>query len=138
MTGEPIFIQPPEYPVLGSAFLHKLHKIGVAVRCLCCGATHIHVMFDSTAPDAKDEIGRAKQFASLKLESRPGRVFAKDCSVEEAEGVGHARKLWKYILNHEFKEGAWVWRYDKCQIPTREEIKRLQIECKRELQGRRV
>jgi hypothetical protein len=108
MGGDPVFLEPPEYPVLGSAFIHKLNKIGGVVRCLCCGATHIHVMYDSVASEAKDEIGRAKQFASLKLESHPGRVFAKDCSVEEVEGIGHARELWKYILKHEFKEGAWV------------------------------
>ena len=116
--------------MLGSAFILKLHKIGAGVRCLSCGASHIHVLYDSVASDAKAEIGAAKQCASLKCQTHPGRVFAKDCSVDEVDDITHARNLWRYILAHQKHEGAWVWRYDRDAVPTREQIDQLLAICK--------
>jgi hypothetical protein len=127
---------PPEYPVLGSAFSQRMHKIGAQVRCLCCGATHIHVMFDWIEVDAKEEIAAAKQYASLKLETHPGRVFAKDCSVDEVGDIEHARNLFGYILDHEKSEGAWVWRHDRDTVPTREQIAQLLATCKAKLSAK--
>jgi hypothetical protein len=80
----PVTLSPAEYPVVGSAFILKLDQIGGRVRCLACGPTHIHLLYDSMAADAKEEVGRAKQFASLKLTTRPGRVFARDCSITKS------------------------------------------------------
>jgi hypothetical protein len=124
LSQEPVLLAPPEYQILANAFILKLVNDGSSVRCLCCGATHIHVLYDSIATDAKEEIGRAKQFASLKLETRPGRIFAKDCDVEEVT-LEHARRLWKYILEHEQKEGAYIWRYDRNAAPTKPMLKQM-------------
>jgi hypothetical protein len=121
LSQKPVVLAPQEFPLLAGAFIFKLIKEGSSVRCLSCGPTHMHVLYDSQAADAKDEIGRAKQYASLKLETRPGRIFAKDCDVEEVT-LEHARQLWKYILAHERKEGAYIWRYDRDPIPTRQLI----------------
>jgi hypothetical protein len=129
ISQSPVVLSPHELPVLANAFIFKLFNEGSNVRCLCCSATHIHVLYDSIATDAKVEIGSAKQFASLKLESRPGRVFAKDCSVDEVT-LEHARRLWKYILGHEQKEGAFIWRYDRDLVPTKELLKLLLTELK--------
>lgn len=41
MSESPVTLEEPEYPVLGSAFILKLHREGATVRCLCCGSTHI-------------------------------------------------------------------------------------------------
>ncbi|MCI0631202.1 MAG: hypothetical protein L0Y44_11185 [Phycisphaerales bacterium] len=90
------------------------------------------MLYDSRAIDAKDEIGKAKQFASLKLETMSGRLFAKGCDVDEVD-LPHARRVWPYILDHRKSEGAWVWRYDRDRVPAREEIKLLLDECKAQL-----
>ena len=137
MKGDPIFLDPPEFPVLGSAFVLRIYKKGSSVRCLSCGPTHVHLLYDSMAADAKDELASAKQYSSLKLETHPGRIWAKDCSVEEVD-IPHGRNLWGYILDHARKEGAWIWRVDCDAVPTRDDLKPLLAICKQQLRGSRV
>jgi hypothetical protein len=116
MRGKPIRLRKCEYPMLGMAFVYKLHALGGRVRCLECGPTHVHVLYDSNGADAKSELAKAKQFASLKLTTRAGRIWARDASVDQVRNVQHARRLWVYILKHAQKEGAWTWRYDRDEI----------------------
>ena len=61
LGGDAIQLNPPEYPVIGSAFVWKIFRLGSAVRCLSCGPTHVHLLYDSIADDAKPELGKAKQ-----------------------------------------------------------------------------
>jgi hypothetical protein len=75
MQNEAILLRPSEYPMLGGAFVFKLQKLGSSVRCLECGPTHVHVLYDSLSADAKGEIGKAKQFSSLKLTTRSGTLW---------------------------------------------------------------
>ncbi len=116
MTDEPVKLRPVECASLGDAFIYKMHQLGARVRCLACAPTHLHVLYDSPAKDAKHELARAKQFSSLKLTTRTGGTWARDCSVEEIKRIEHARRLWVYILRHADNEGAWTWRYDRDEV----------------------
>jgi hypothetical protein len=92
MKSNPVFLKPQEFSVLGAAYVYRVFNRGASVRCLSCGPTHVHLLYDSMAGDAKDEMASAKQYSSLKLECRPGRVWAKDCFVEEVD-IPHGRNL---------------------------------------------
>jgi hypothetical protein len=133
LGGNPVQLLPPEYPVVGSAFVLKLFKINAPVRCLSCGPTHVHVMYHSHAKDAKDDMAKAKQYASLQLKTRPGRIWARDCSVDHIENAAHESNLWGYILKHAKKEGAWVWRFDHDVLPTRMDVVKFAGQCTDEL-----
>ncbi|MCH8342653.1 MAG: hypothetical protein IH983_01555 [Planctomycetes bacterium] len=128
MASEPAMLRPDEYPVVGSAFLLKLLKIGCAVRCLSCGPTHLHVLYESKEPDAMRELGRAKQYASLKLQDRPGRLWGGGAKIIPIRDDGHASGAFVYICDHALKEGAWVWRSDRDPQPTRSTLAQMTVE----------
>jgi hypothetical protein len=92
-------------------------------------------LYESTASDAKEELASAKQYSSLKTETHPSRIWAKDCFVEEVD-ARHGEALWGYILGHAVKENAWTWRKDIDQVPTRIDIKRHLAECQQQLKER--
>ena len=117
MKSGPQFLRPEQYPHVGRAFIGKLLKLGSSVRCLSCGSKHLHVLYDSIAADARNELGRAKQYASLKLPDHRGRLWGKGAKIVVVRDIVHARRVWKYILDHAIKEGAWTWRYDRDEAP---------------------
>ncbi len=117
MSDAPVRLAPREYPMIGRFFLTKLLKTGSSVRCLSAGSTHVHLLFDSVAIDVVEELGRAKQFASLKYTGRRGRFWGRGAKIIVVDDVDHARRVWRYILDHAVKEGAWTWRYDRDEPP---------------------
>ncbi len=117
MAGGPVALGTDELPRVGLALITKLLKMGCSVRCLSAGSTHVHLLYDSFAEDAAIELGRAKQYASLKLTTRPGRLWGKHSKIIVVRDVQHARSVWRYILDHAAKEQAWTWRYDRDDPP---------------------
>ena len=113
MRDAPVTLTAEQYAIVGEALVAKVLKMGAGVRCMAVGATHLHLLYESAAPNAVAELGRAKQYASLKLPERPGRVWGRGAKIIVVRDIEHARQVWRYILNHGGKEGAWTWRYDR-------------------------
>ncbi len=120
MNHDAVTLDHDERETVGNAFVLKLAEIGDNVRCASCGPTHVHVLYDSVAADALPELGRAKQYASRRLATRSGRIWGKGAKIVVVRELTHARRVWKYILDHAKKEGAWTWQYDRDEVPVRD------------------
>jgi hypothetical protein len=109
MLNAPIALEPEEYPILGTAFLNKLHSMELVVYRLACGRSHVHYLYESVAPDAFTEMACAKQYASHQLKTRWGGLWAKRGKIVDICDINHLRRVLSYIPDHAEKEGAWIW-----------------------------
>lgn len=98
-----------ERRTIGAAFLDKLSRLAIEVVAVSCSASHLHVLYRSHGEDAKREIGKAKQYASLKLPERAGSIWGRGCSIVTVHDASHAAAVKGYILAHREKEHAWAW-----------------------------
>ncbi len=119
VNGAPKFLAPPEYPIVGSAFVLKLLQMNCKVFIVACGCTHLHVLYQSVESDAQAELGKPKQYASYKLRHPSGKLWARGAAIIRVRGGGHAGEAFDYIGRHSTHEGAWVWRFDRDEPPTR-------------------
>lgn len=115
--GDIVTLDAQETRTLGEAFLAKLSRTALEVVAVSCSATHLHVLYRSNAEDAKREIGKAKQFASLKLPVRTGSIWGRGCSIVAVRDASHAATVKAYIIAHHQNERAWVWdaSVDSCE-----------------------
>ena len=119
MTAAPARLRPDQYPLVGRAFLWKLHSLDCTARILSCGPTHLHVLFDGPAGDVMPVLGKAKQLSSLKLGDHRGQLWGEGAKIIRVRDIAHARNAFAYIRDHALKEGAWIWRYDRDALPAR-------------------
>jgi REP element-mobilizing transposase RayT len=116
MKGKAVTLRKDQRGVVGAAFVHKLLRLGCEVIILACGPTHLHALISPTDEPIDRQIGKAKQFASLKCPNRRGQLWGENCEARAVEGREHARELFSYIRDH-VDEGAWVWRVDRDPPP---------------------
>ncbi len=83
--------------------------MGCEVRLAACGATHLHVLLTLTELDAIKQIGKAKQFASLKLTDHVGQLWGERSKVIPIRDELHLYNASDYIRDHAHKEEAWLW-----------------------------
>ena len=95
--------------VVGAAFVCKLQRMECEVRLVACGATHLHVLLMLTELDAIKQIGKAKQFASLKLTDHVGQLWSERSKVIPIRDELHLCNAVDYIRDHAKKEDAWLW-----------------------------
>lgn len=91
----------------------KITAIGHRMLVACVGGRHTHILVElpETLSEARREIGRAKQAASHAVrDAMPGRIWADGGDFRQIQDHDHARRTFKYILDHA-EEGAWVWSY---------------------------
>ncbi|MCH8344020.1 MAG: hypothetical protein IH983_08525 [Planctomycetes bacterium] len=119
MKSRPVQLRGDQMPIVGSAFAYKMFNADCEVRALSCGATHLHVLFASADSDAMQTLGKAKQYASLKLEDHPGRLWAGGGKIIRIRTAEHAQRVFTYICSHAEKESAWIWRRDYDAPPLR-------------------
>jgi len=108
MKTGPVRLSSEEQQIVGEAFLEKLQAMVVFMHRFACGPTHTHFLYESVAADAVKEIGRAKQYASLRLKTRTGRIWAKGAKIIEVCDARHEANVRAYIKDH-VDEGAWLW-----------------------------
>jgi REP element-mobilizing transposase RayT len=111
MKGGQVFLTAEQRPIVGGAFVKKLQSMKCTVCILACGPTHVHVLFTPTEQDVKKQLGKAKQYASLKCPNRVGQLWAESCDVEWIVCDKHADRAFGYIDDHR-NERAWIWRCD--------------------------
>ncbi len=83
--------------------------MGCEVRIVACGATHLHVLLTLTETDAIKQLGKAKQFASLKLKDHAGQLWGERSKVIPILDEAHSHNVFEYICKHAQKEDAWLW-----------------------------
>ena len=113
MTGKAVRLRRDQQTAVGRAFVEKLIRMKCDVLILSCGPTHVHVLMAPSERQVKRQVGRAKQFASLRCPGHRGQLWGEGCEVEAVHGIAHARRVFAYIRDHQRKEGAWIWRFDK-------------------------
>jgi len=99
---------------IGEALKRKLRKLGLNVLVISVGPTHAHVLLC-----LPDDVEQARQIsAQLKQASShavrhamPGRVWAAGGKPIRIRDRAHQLKVFRYILDHAQKEGAWVWSF---------------------------
>ena len=121
IKGAPSFLLADQLASIGLAFLWKLDAMDLFPRILSSGCTHLHVLFDAPPGmvDVMPMLGRAKQYASLKLADHQGQLWAEGAKIIRTRDIQHARNVFGYIRDHAIKEGAWIWRYDRDPPPER-------------------
>ncbi len=92
--------------------------MGCEVRLAACGATHLHVLLTLTQPDAIRQIGKAKQFASLKLTDHVGQLWGERSKVIPIRDELHLHNAVDYIRDHARKEDAWLWSNGVTDVTT--------------------
>jgi REP element-mobilizing transposase RayT len=117
MAGRPVRLRREQREGVGAAFVEKLRRMDCTVLILCCGPTHLHALAGLTERDMKRQIGKAKQFASLRRSGHAGQLWGGRCEIEAVTDAAYARKVFAYIRNHESKENAWIWRFDRDGLP---------------------
>jgi REP element-mobilizing transposase RayT len=116
MSGGPMTLNIDQRAAVGAAFLKKLHRMKCTVFIVACGPTHLHVLFEPTEEDVMRQVGKAKQFASLKCPNHDGQLWGELSEVIAVRNDGHATEVFEYIDDHR-NEGAWIWRCDQDSPP---------------------
>jgi REP element-mobilizing transposase RayT len=106
----PITLTPGQRTAVGGAFFDKLRSMGCEVAAISCAATHLHSLHTPAAADALRELGRAKQFASLKCPDHKGQLWGEGGKIIAVRDADHFANVLRYILNHARTESAWVWQ----------------------------
>src|SRR5262249_6666293 len=75
MDGPAVKLSDEQCAVVGVSFVKKLQKMKREVLVLACGPTHLHVLFSPTEDDVMRQLGKAKQFASLKCPDHRGQLW---------------------------------------------------------------
>ncbi len=109
MKRAPVVLRVDQRYVVGAAFVTKLHKMECDVCIVACGATHLHALFTITETDAIKQLGKAKQFASLKLTDHTGQLWGERSKVIPIRDELHLYNACDYIRDHAHKEEAWLW-----------------------------
>ena len=109
ITGEPVRLNDEQCAAVGAAFVEKLHRMHCTVIVLACGPSHLHVEFEPTEENVMRQLGKAKQFASLKCPNHSGQLWAELSEVISIKDDNHANEVFGYIDEHR-AEGAWIWR----------------------------
>jgi len=112
MKGGAVTLTVEQRAAVGAAFVKKLQRMRCAVFILGCGPTHLHVLFEATEDDMKRQLGKAKQFASLKCPNHSGQLWGESCEAIAVNDDEHAVEVFGYIDDHR-DEGAWIWRCDR-------------------------
>jgi len=110
MKHSPVVLEGDERQAVGEAFLDKMmRKLNRRVLVITAAAKHLHILYVGDGGDATVDLGRAKQYASHQLTSRPGTVWARGEGIKRVATLDHANRALPYIAEHELREGAWVW-----------------------------
>jgi hypothetical protein len=128
MRVSPITLDPRQREIVGAAFVCKLILMKCRPMVVACSATHLHSLHFSMEADALRELGKPKQFASLKLAAPGGKLWAEGGKIVRVETLTHRDNAFEYILKHAEKEDAWVWRHDRDAPIRREDLGRLLID----------
>ena len=112
MRDKPVRLSYEQSMVVGGAFVQKLARMDCQVMILACGPTHVHVLFQPSEDQVVRQLGKAKQFASLKCLDRRGQLWGELSDVEDVIGPDDAKRVFRYIEDHR-DEGAWIWRCDR-------------------------
>jgi REP element-mobilizing transposase RayT len=121
MNGKPVRLTTSQSAEVGAAFVCKLQKMDCTVIILSCGPTHVHALLSASEQDVEKQVGKAKQFASLKCSGHSGQLWGAGCAIGAVENIRHARRVFAYIRDHEKKERAWIWRFDRTPRPSNPE-----------------
>ncbi len=113
MNQPPVTLEPPQFEIVGLVLVHKLQRMNCEVVVLSSGPTHVHTLFVPSETDVIKQLGKAKQFASLKCPNHAGQLWAESCDAVAVQKEQHACNAYQYICDHAVKEGAWVWRADR-------------------------
>ncbi|MCH8823760.1 MAG: transposase [Planctomycetes bacterium] len=110
MKKLPVVLRIEQQPIVGEAFICKLQKMNCELLILSCSATHVHALCKLTESDAIKQIGKAKQFASLRLKDHTGQLWGERSKVISIRNESHLQNTFQYIQDHAMKENAWIWR----------------------------
>ncbi|MBT3279790.1 MAG: hypothetical protein HN909_03110 [Phycisphaerales bacterium] len=114
IAGEEILFPKPLRKPMGNAMLATLQKANLRCIAIAVAKTHCHILVEceDDRDVAKRLTSRLKQTASFAVRNQqPGRLWANGCKAIRARDQNHQRHIFRYILNHSQKEGAWVWQY---------------------------
>ncbi len=115
LAGEEILFPNSLRDPMGNAILATLRKADLRCLAIAICQTHCHVLVEcadeSTA--ANHLASRLKQTASFAVrDQKPGRLWSDGCKAIRVKDQTHQHRIFRYILNHAQKEGAWVWRFE--------------------------
>ena len=109
MKQSPVVLRADQQPTVGEAFTCKLQKMKCEVSILACSATHVHVLCKLSELDAIKQLGKAKQFASLRLKDLTGQLWGERSKIIAIRDDSHLQNTLQYIKDHAEKENAWIW-----------------------------
>ena len=112
MKRPPIVLNLDECGLVGRAFIDRLQDLSSDVYVLACSPTHLHVLCTIIEEDLIRQLGRAKQYASLKLTTRRGQLWGERAKIVHIRDEEHAENVFAYICHHAVNDHAWLWRWD--------------------------
>jgi len=113
-SAKPVLFAPALRSRLGDALKRKLKKLEVQALIVSVGPTHAHLLVclpddDQQAKRVSDQLKQASSHAVR--DAMPGRVWAAGGKPIRVKSRAHQVAVYKYILDHAQKEGAWVWSF---------------------------
>ena len=115
-AGEEKTFPPALQSAMGQAMLATIQRAKWACLALAVSHSHAHILLecDEAYPAAKRAMGRLKQVASFAArDTLPGNLWADGGKPIPIRSYDHQRRVFRYILDHARKEGAWVWRFPR-------------------------
>ena len=114
-TGREVHFSADERTLLGQAILRSLASADVPCIAAAVSATHAHLLVEHDWPweSIHALAARIKQTSSFRVrDAIPGRIWSKGSHPVRISDRAHQHRAYHYILNHETKENAWVWKFD--------------------------
>ena len=106
----PVRFVPESRQPIGMLILESLSIQKVPLAALAVCPTNIHLLIQSADPRIKVILGKCKQNVTRNYSPPKDHTWwAEDSAPKPIKEDSHFNNARQYILDHEKKEGAWIW-----------------------------